>query len=130
MTTHVLGIPIVRDPTFPRVAEARGLMRKHIVVGIQWERLPMDERTAILYHEAAHCLQRHMEKRVLLVPLLLAGFDYPNRVARAQELEADALAAKHGYGPAMARVLRRFPEMDSIFYPSHAERLERLGQAS
>lgn len=126
-----LGIPVIYDPEFARVAEACGVWPlKHIVVGDKFYRLPMDERTAILYHEAGHCLHWHMEKRLLVVPLLLLGTrrvrEWVHGLARRQEYEADALAWQHGYGPAMARVIRRFTEQDSIFYPSHAERLARL----
>lgn len=124
--THVLGIPTVFDPEFLRIAEARGVVRHRIVIGPRFLRLPLDERTAILYHEAAHVLRLHMLKRLAVVPLLLLGFDFPRRLARAQEMEADAFAARFGYGSAMARFLRRIPEIDSIFYPSHAERVAAL----
>jgi len=123
----VLGYRIDFDPEMPRVAEARGIWPfKRIVVGRQWYALPDHERAAVLMHEAAHCRRAHFEKRLVALPLFLLSPSFVKRMAREQEIEADRFAARAGFGAGLIAFLRRFDERESIFYPSHDERVRAL----
>lgn len=124
----ILGIPVVFERDCPRIADARGFwpMKKRIVVGPEWMKLPWGERMAVLYHEAAHCLGLHMEKRLAMLPMLLLAPEFTRRWCRRQEIEADRFAAANGFGQHLAGLLQRSREMQSMFYPSYAERIAQL----
>ncbi len=129
-TIHGIGVYFERD--LPRIADARGFwpFRKFIVVGLAWIRLPYRQRIAVLHHEAEHCRKRHMEKRLLLLPLLFAAPRFVRNVCRAQEIEADKFAAANGFGLDLARLLERSREPESMFYPSYEARVHRLTEMS
>jgi Zn-dependent protease with chaperone function len=143
----VTGYRVEFDPDLRLYAEARGLWPfKRIVVGRLWYALPDHERQAVLMHEVGHCRRAHMEIRAfLLVPLAapkviwqaLCGLEelrppeFIRRIACNQEIEADAYAARAGFGYAMMAHLDRVRELKpTIFYPSHAERHRALAIAT
>lgn len=125
---YFLGIPVFFDPR-PIVAEARGFWPfKRIAIGSKWFMLPERQRTAVLYHEAAHVRGWHMEKRLLNVFLLIFKPVAARALCAEQECEADRFAAEHGYGAELAAFLKRSPP-GGMFYPGIDERLPRLMEA-
>lgn len=116
------------DVSCAGVAEATGLFtRKRIIVGLRWYALPVEERVAVLYHEAWHCLAWHMEKRILMLPLLLLFPGFVTRICQRQELDCDRFAAEKGAGPQLRSYLARFPDIPQLdYHPSHKERIAAL----
>jgi hypothetical protein len=125
---EVLGIPVLYRPESKHIAHAVGIWRKRIVVNVLWSTLPYDERRALLYHEAKHCLDNHMLARVKWIPFYwTAG---ARRLAHDQEIAADHFAFQMGYGLGMLRYLHRFRnDSGSDFYPAPLVRCERLRQS-
>lgn len=132
-----LGIPVRIDlrATYwfgePRpIANSQGIFRwKEIVVGPLFMQFPSREQMAMLLHEAAHCLMRHHELRILN---LWRIFWPPSmfRYCRAQEYAADRFVLGMGYGPDFARMLSRVegeaPWPMSLYHPPRKDRIERL----
>lgn len=128
---QICGIPVEFDHRAIHFAEARGIwpFRKRIVVGPHWYELEAEERIAVLYHEAGHCLSCHMEKRALMFPLFLIVPWVVCRWARNQEIEADWFAAANGFGLQLARIINKVQAPKVFYYPSSAERHRRLQEA-
>lgn len=122
----VCGIPVLLDVTCDVPARAAGVCAKRIIVGIKWYELPVEERLAVLYHEVGHCVHHHLLKRLLMLPVLLVAPGFVTRWARAQEIEADAFAARHGYAAPLTNYLARNRAPATGFYPSPEERMECL----
>ena len=119
----VLGIPVQYNPAVDTIAQSVGFLKKKILIGNAWFRLSGVEQQAVLYHEAWHCLDFHLEKRLLLLPLCWT--QWAQRIARKQEIDSDAYAAHVGYGEAMLRVIMRH-QSGGPFYPSNKERIHAL----
>lgn len=151
----VFGIPIVYNERCP-VPQTVGIWPFHrIVVGPSWLALTQAEREAVLHHEAAHCLGKHRELRVLYLiiaaipvlvclpfaitlPILLSYllWELAQWLAKRHELEADEFAASQGHGAGMLQYLNR-PEAKAAagivtlmegaaFYPNRDERARAL----
>ena len=130
MMDPFLGIPVRYAPQWSGLARARGIWPwQSIVVGRAFWRLTRRDQNAVLFHEAHHCRARHLEKRLLLLPLFWTRF--AARRAREHEYAADAFCARQGYGVDLARVIWRFHTgPGDEFYPSSSERCARLNQLS
>ena len=147
VSMEIEGIPIVRDPYYPGIAESIGFWPlKKIVVGPKFDKFPMGERQAVLLHEAYHCQRPHKEERLLLILLTALPLFYvlPWRVIGAllasififslwewrtykHEFDCDRNAAKHGYGQSMITFLTRAgAPKDGWFYPDSEERAARI----
>lgn len=126
---EIFGIPVVEDRRSAHIARARGFWPfKRIAVNAQWFTLPYGEQQAVLAHEAGHCRALHLEIRLALLPLCWTKA--VQQIARDQELEADAFAARAGYGLDLLNfILRvRSPPHPTPFYPLAVERIEHLEQ--
>ncbi len=146
------GIPVYFDSEYPGQAEAMGIWpRKYILVGYSFMQLRERVRAAVLFHEYGHCVRLHMEKRSLVVPLMLAWVLIPTIISKLrgrdtdparflpkfflawtqkQELEADEFAAREGYGHDLAQMIRESRSVSHWCYPSANERIERLMEVS
>ncbi len=91
----------------PGIAWARGVWPfQWIEVGYDWFTLSGIEQQAALLHEVGHCRAHHMSLRVLLLPFCwLPGVQ---RLARRQELAADAFAVKEGHGVGLLHLIFRY----------------------
>ncbi len=117
----VHGFEVYYDPNTDQLAHAAGLFRrKRLVVGPIWWNLRSRERHAVLLHEVGHCIYRHLEVRVALIPLFWTA--WVARLAQRQELQADAFVREQGYGADLMAVLRRYESEQGEFYPSIDER--------
>lgn len=124
---RVAGIPVDIDVRQAATACARGLWPfKRIVVGLKWYALPVDQRVAVLYHEAGHCRLFHLEKRILALPLLLVAPRLAAAIARRHELASDRYAAQAGFAAPHIAYLEEAHADDSDFYPSREERISSL----
>ncbi len=87
--------------------------------------LPEAELRAIEMHELGHLFYGHPGKRLLrlLNPLLWPRLA---ALARQDELDADAFAARHGHARALAGFLCRVRDQPHPFYPTASERLLAL----
>lgn len=114
----------VRYDTRCPCAEARGMLRwAYIAVGPPWFWLPEDEKEAVLLHEVGHLEHHHLAKRFAILPFFWTEF--AKRMARSQEMQADAYANKYAAGEAMQRFLSRSNEGNDL-YPAPADRIARL----
>jgi Zn-dependent protease with chaperone function len=122
-----LGIRLAVDRTSKLMADSRGIWPfKRIVLGASWFLFSPREREAVLCHEAAHCKLFHLEKRMLLIPLLFLRPALVTEISIAQELEADRFAAERGFGVELLDVLRKLGGKEGQFYPSFERRAEAL----
>jgi hypothetical protein len=107
------------------LAQAKGIWPfKSIAVGPLWFTLTGAEQQACLLHEVGHNRRFHLEKRLLVLPFFWIGFI--QRMAARQEMEADAFAAREGYGLHFLKVISRHHQTDGEFYPSFGERIQNL----
>ena len=129
---EIRGIPVVHDPQTQDVAHAAGIWPlKRIVVGSGWFALDAPMQAAVLMHEVYHCRALHMEIRWLLLPLCWTK--WAQNIGRQQELDADAYAAKEGYGKELLHFVMLHPLAHAPFHPSPFERMNnlvKLGAAS
>lgn len=123
---RICGIPVVLDVTCDVHARVAGVCEKRIVVGLRWYELPVEERLAVLYHEVGHVVHHHLLKRALMLPLLLVAPEFVTRWARAQELEADRFAARHGFAAPLTAYFARNRAPAAGFHPSSEERMQCL----
>lgn len=144
------GIPVRYDETFQHLAEARGLLRKHIVIGPLFCKLNTRQQMATMTHESYHCINYHFEQRVLMLLLvcipalyfltwreigalfitagLWALFEW---ISYKHEFNADKLAQEHGYGVELIQVITMFGPHDKKvdpFHPPHQERVQQLNK--
>ena len=125
--TPCLGIPVFYDPDLKNISDSRGLWRwKKIIVGPQFKNLSEREAGAVLLHEAGHCKLRHLEKRISMAWLMLTSPQRLLNLCLAQEYEADAFAARCGYGNDLARLFARMQQGQGPFHPELASRISRL----
>jgi len=122
------GVPVIYDVNSLFLADARGVLWwKKIVVGPRWLALSWREAHAVLLHEAKHCLDEHLAKRILMVPIFWTEFG--QRICREQELACDAFATECGYGVELMQVVRRFySHAPGPFYPPVDERCARMNR--
>lgn len=126
---RVHGIRVRVDWNSKRIADARGVWPfKCIVVGENWFYLDPREKLAVLEHEAAHCLNFHMEKRLLALPWLLIDAHFNIRMCIEQEHEADEFAARAGYGVELLSAIKKISGDKGTFYPTFAARADRIGE--
>lgn len=148
MIGEIHGIPIVSvDEDI--VAQARGVIGfKRIAVGNDFAHLPNAEQMAILQHEAAHCINYHLEIRVAIVAvlvgalfmivdwrivaamgLILTGVVAMQALAHAQEYEADRFVSNIGYEDGLKAFLKRCLNLPpSDLHPSPRSRLRALSR--
>lgn len=108
------------------IAGWSSLWRVHISHGAV-ERLGRDELLALYFHELGHIRGLHLVQRWALV-LSVVGWPWLPRLAKWQELRADAYAASKVGPEAVARLLQALPHQERTdFYPSTAERVAALG---
>lgn len=111
---------VVVFSTWRRVYVSRGVM-----LGLQPEELQ-----AVVLHEVGHIKGWHLAQRYALLATLVGLWWLP-RLARWQELQADAYAARLVGPMAMARALIKLepsPPRPSPYYPTLQERLTALAQ--
>src|ERR1700690_4011858 len=73
MPVSFKGIPVVFSPYHRGVCDARGFMYwKRIMIGPLFNQFDGRIQTALLLHEARHCLMWHLEQRVFLLCLIFA----------------------------------------------------------
>lgn len=122
-----LNIRVFYDPDMAIISDSRGLLLwKRIFVGPAFFKLRPDESAAVLAHEAGHCHLRHLEKRLLRLWMLA----FPSRMLaliHEHEYEADAFAAKAGFGAQLRAFFARLPPTTDILHPPLQSRIERLG---
>lgn len=122
-----LGIRVIYDPAMEIVSDSRGLLRwKRIYVGPSFFKLRPEESSAVLAHEAGHCHLKHLEKRLLRLWMLA----FPSRMLaliHEHEYEADAFAARAGFGAQLRAFFARLPPSTNILHPPLQSRIERLG---
>ena len=94
---------------------------KRIYLGNKWDRLPTEQRDAVIAHELGHCLKHHTEWRALA---LFFPFFIPS-LCRHQEFEADAYACEQGHGPALHKLLG-YEAMRGPYHPTNFERRQKL----
>ena len=126
---NFLGIPVKVDRSSKRyfIAEARGIWPcKRIVVSPHFLLMHPNHQRAVIAHEAGHCKNLHMEKRILALPFLFLVPAWIQEFTHDQEMEADEFAARAGYGLDLAEMLDRHTFGESQFYPSNATRSSRL----
>lgn len=104
--------------TFRHVYVTRGVALK----------LDNDELQAVVFHELGHIAGWHLAQRWALLATVV-GLIWLPRLARWQELQADAYAARVVGPMAMGRALVKLepvPPRPSSFYPTLDERLKAL----
>lgn len=96
------GYPVESVP----MASARGLWPLHwISVSGSFLMLDADTQIAVLWHEAAHCIHKHREKRLLLLPFWWTAMF--RTFCHRQEMEADRLVVDRGHGRAFLHFLKQ-----------------------
>lgn len=121
------GIKVFFDPCLQIPAQSKGLWPfKKIVVGKQYLPITPREKMAILSHEEAHCKKFHLERRILALWAIIFFPKLAAKWACQHELDADAFAAKHGYGVELREALSGFKSPPSMFYPPFKVRAAAL----
>jgi hypothetical protein len=122
------GFPVFYDRACDTIAAARGVLwNRHIVVGTSWFYLSPEEQQAVLWHEVGHLKHFHLLRRLLWVPLFWSRIAH--RVGVKHELQADAAAARAGFGEGMLRFISRHHNgHPADFYPDLGVRVQHLQQ--
>ena len=94
---------------------------KRVYFGRGYMTLQPRVQAAVMIHEMYHCIKHHTERRILA---LLTPWVIP-RLCRQQELDADAFAAKFGYGPDLYHFLKPCA-VGGPFHPSNDVRRQAL----
>lgn len=126
MLTSFKGIRIEFNIWEPAAVLCGLPWNRRIVVGPNFDRLPLRQQQAVLCHEVGHHRLRHLEKRWLMIPIFWTRF--AAGVAVAQEFAADEYAVLHGYGnDLVAFLMRQIPaEKGGPFYPTHRQRISNI----
>jgi len=125
LRAEIDGVPVVLDPDSPDIAHAAGFWPlKRIVVNPAWFELDAEVQGAVLRHELHHCKAFHMEIRLLMLPICWTKF--AQRVGQAQELAADAYAAKMGYRNELIRFIARHQTCAEPFHVAPMTRIASL----
>jgi hypothetical protein len=129
---EILNFPVRADERRPGVAWARGLWPlQWIEVGRDWFALTAVEQQAALLHEVGHCRGHHLIARFLLLPF--CWLERVQRLARAQELAADAFAVRQGHGIGLLHLIFRYQRVPvdpiaRLLCPSAQERAQHVLQ--
>ncbi len=125
--TDCWDVPVFYDPKLEHFADSRGIGPfKKIVVGPSFSQLAPPEQAAVVLHEVGHCKLRHLEKRLLVAWMFLLWPPYMVRLCHEHEYEADAYAAKQGFGGYLISLFERLEGAKPFWHPSAASRIERL----
>jgi Zn-dependent protease with chaperone function len=124
---RVHGIRVSYSDKLSLLSESRGIWPwKKIVVGPLFWQLTFREQGAVLLHEAGHCRNFHLEKRLLMTPYILFRPSLVLQICAEQEFEADFYSAAHGYSYELMTLFQKMTAQKSPFHPDMASRIERL----